>query len=265
MFSLRSLRIFGIAIIVILGTISSCIAQEGRAGITPSQKEQLKNLAVETKSKTTSERSNLRRARIELFQVYKSYNIDEQKAKAALAKISSAQAALLDIHLQNQIELRRILNEDQFNLFRKRMERFRDHNSRAMSQLDSNLDKLPDRQMLKNAGVNREQLRKAAAILTPKQVRIKVIEKLRRSSMQIMGLYRKYNLDTQTAKKLIQDIHDNQSELADLNHKKQQALRNVLTESQFIKVRNQIEKKMREGIPTGGSRKIGSGWDKSVV
>lgn len=255
MFSLRSLRILGIAIIVILGTISSCIAQERKAGITPTQKEQLKNLAMETKNKTTSKRGDLRRARTELFQIYKNYNLNEQKAKAVIAKISSAQAVLLDIHLQNQIELRRILNEDQFNLFRKRMERFRNHSAGVISQLDTNLDKLPDRPMLENAGVSREQLRKSAAILNPKHNRLRIEEKLRRSTMQMMGLYWSYDLDTQAAKKLIQDIHDSQSELADLNHKKQQALRNLLTESQFIKVRDQIEKKMREGVRIRGSRR----------
>lgn len=249
-FLLRSLKILGLVLIILFGAISICIAQESRPGITPLQKEQLKDLAAEAKRKAMRERNDLRRARMDLFQIYKSYDMDERKAKAALAVINNAQLNLLNLHLQNQIELRQILNEQQFKVFKKRMTKFRNHSMGVMPpRAEQLLENLPDREMLKSAGISREQLRKSSMTLNPKREKIKVIEKLRRDSIKMMELYSNYDLDTQTARKLIQSIHDSQSDLSELNHKKQQNLRSLLTESQFVQVRDKIEKKMREKLP----------------
>lgn len=241
--------------VLMVGMAMSPMAQAQRERLSREQKQHLKTLAMETRSRTETERENLRRARMELFNVYQGYSLDERKAKAAQNRISTAQLDLLNSHLDNQIRLRAVLSREQFLDFRRLIER---HRGRGMGGLgppeDAGVDRLPDRQMLENLGLRPDQRKRAAALGDPMRDRAKLIEALRRASKQMIDIYGEYDLDKAAAKKLIEQIHRGQGELAALTHKEQQALRSVLTPTQFAQLKDLTARRIRQHRPAGRRR-----------
>ncbi len=217
----------------------------GDIGISPDQKDQLKTLATSMRQKSMHERAELMRARRDLFEAYRSYDLDEKKVKSALDRIASSQLDLLNMHLENQIALRRILNSSQFQRFQSHVGR---HPSGSfMGEVGPEnilLERLSDRDALENLGLNSDQVRRLRDTLQWPQRR-KVMEKLRRDSRDMLELYSQYDLDVSAAKKLISSIHDSQTELLALNRKSQEAIRSILTPAQFQNLQDQIEKRMR--------------------
>jgi Spy/CpxP family protein refolding chaperone len=184
------------------------------------------------------------RAHRDLFRAYGNYNLDEHAAKAAIGKASKAQLDLLNIHLGNQLGLRRILSSDQFADFWSRV------NKRAgkvgMGLLgphdDALWDEIPSRELVDLVGLTPDQTKR---IKQPGlgQQRKKVVDRLRRDSRQLIDLYTNYSLDAGAARKLIDSIHASQRDLANLSHKRQQNLRSVLSESQFGRLMDEIAKR----------------------
>jgi len=223
----------------------SCALAEP-VGVTPAQKDQLKALALETREKTMRVRDELRRARQELFQVYRVYELDERKARAAIDRISKSQLALLNLHLDNQLDLRRVLTEAQFTGFCQRMSRRFGHGEAGMLHFgdEGPLDRLPDKDLLQAVGATPEQGGRLVRLGGLRE-KGRVIEKLRRDSRQMIDLYSRYDLDTPAARKLIDSIHQGQSDLAAANHKAQQALRSVLTQQQFDRLQEETAKRIK--------------------
>ena len=239
-------RWVGIWVLVMVALSAACAA-DSELAISESQKDQLKALASNTRDRTGRERDALRRARGELLQAYSNYDLDEHKARAARDKVSAAQLNLLNIHLDNEIALRDILTSDQFQAFRNLMKRrMRDPQMLVLSPPeDAILDKLPDKQMLDLLGIPAEQRKR----LEPASGNIKAIQGLRDSSKQLLDLYAAFDLDSAAARKLIGSIHRRQAYLLMLQHYRQKAIRQILSESQFQTLRQEIAKRIAEHQP----------------
>ncbi len=244
MHEMKTVKTWLIAVAVLLALIAGGTAQA--QNVTPQQREKLKALALETGRKTQRERDELRRARTELLLAYGNYDLDERKTKAARDRLQKAQLNLLNIYLQNQAEIREVLSSEQFAQFRRIMERTHNPNAAVLPPPEDQLaDRIPDKAMLDSLGLSAEQRKRSAQIIGPTPQKTKVIEKLRRDSKQIMDVYSDYRLDTAAARKLISSIHNSQVELLELNHKKQQAMRSILTRSQFNQLQEQIAERMK--------------------
>lgn len=234
-----------ISILASLFLIVGASAAAGANGVSDSQKDQLKNLATNTRQRTIRERESMRRARHDLLQVYSRYTIDERKAKIAEGQIGASQLNLLNIHLDNETALRNLLTADQFKQFRSMMKR-QMGNARPLviaPPEEDILDKLPDKQMLDSLGVSEANQKR----LQPSNARL--ITDLRGSSRQLLERYAEYSLDTANCKKLISNIHAKQVELLNFQHRRQHAIRQVLTPDQFQQLQREIAKSVSKRDP----------------
>lgn len=232
------------AALAAIGALSSVSLAESRIGISDSQKNQLKALASNTRDRTGRERDAMRRARRDLFDVYSNYSIDERRAKVARNKVSAAQLCLLNIHLDNEIALRSILNADQFQKFKDMMKKRLHHPEMLILSPpeDAAFDRLPSRNMLTAMGVGKDDQKKLR--LSPKS--LKAIRNLGRDSNQLLDLYSKYTLDADAARKIIDRIHDEQTSLLTAQHRRQQVMRDVLSQYQFQMLSNEALKQIPE-------------------
>ena len=227
---------------VVLGAMSgSCFAHPAE-GVSSGQRDRLKALGAQTKDRAERVRDEMKRARMDLFQVYQSYNLDERKAKAAMERVSKAQLNLLNMHLDDEVALRGVLGESQFSQFAERM-------GKRMGEFHPHGDAFgehpPDADMLRGLGLSPDQAKRLKKAVGPGREMIQVIEKLRRDSKQLFDLYAQYNLDTAAAKRLIAGIHDSQQQLSDLHHKAEIATRQTLSEDQFNQLRDLRAEQMR--------------------
>ncbi len=215
--------------------------------VAPKQKEQLKSLALQTRRDSEAARAGIRRARIALVAAYSNYKLNERTVRLACSTIDVAQRSLLSTHLDNQIGIRRILNPDQFRRFLEMTRKGREPNIDVMPPPeDALMDRLPDRQMLSGLGMTSEQSKRAPQLIGPSAEKKKVIDKLRRDSKRMLDLYSDYNLDVAAARRLIDAIHASQTQLSEINHRKQQLIRSVLTESQFQQLQDEIVRRIKE-------------------
>ena len=230
--------------------LATCVAGPR---IPQEKKEQLKALVANTRDRTDRERDLLRHARRDLLQAYADYNLDERKTKIARDKISAAQLNLLNIHLDNEIALRGILTSDQFQTFRELMrKRMRGPEVLVLAPPeDAVLDRLPDKQMLDALGVHPREKKR----LKPQPAVIKAIQDMRRNSKQMLELYASYDLDSVTARKLIDSIHEKQISLLTLQHQRQQVIREALTQDQFQQLQQEIAKRLAQRGQRRGMRR----------
>ncbi|MGI6296129.1 MAG: Spy/CpxP family protein refolding chaperone [Armatimonadota bacterium] len=234
--SVRYITILFVALV--MAGVSSPVWSEGSLNLSADSKDQLKTLAANTRKRTMREREAMRRARYDLLQVYSNYTIDERKAKSAQDKISAAQLNLLNIHLDNEIALRSVLNAEQFHQFRKMLSRHIGDGRMlvVVSPEEDILDKLPDKPMLDALGVPVQKQRD----LRPSNP--KLISDLKELSRQAMVLYGNYSLNEANCRKLIGSIHGKQKDLISLQHHRQQTIRQVLNEDQFQKLQRELAK-----------------------
>lgn len=232
--------------ILMAAFILSAPCYAAQAGIPPVRQNKLKAIAEQTRQKTEHARHQLLRARMELFEVYSRYDLDERRARAVLDRISRAQMNLLELHLEHQAELRRVLDEDEFASLWKMMSRKMGRPEAAVlpPPEEAVMDRLPDGEMIDRLELSPDQRRRLEPIVRPDPERLRLVDRLKHASRQIIELYSRYRLDTAAAKKLIGDMHRCQVELADLGHRKQQTLRTALNEAQFERLREEIVKRM---------------------
>ena len=226
---------------------SSAFADGALNRLTPHQKDQLKALATDTRAKTRHERENLRHARKDLWQAYSSFNLDEHKVKSTQTRIAASQLNLLNLHLENEIALRGVLTQDQFQSFRRNMaKRMRGREKLTAPPQVAAIDKLLNKDVLNSIGLNKDQARRIMQKMKPTPEKIKVFESLRRNSKQLLDLYSTYTLDPVSAKKLISSIHENQTTLVHFQNSRQKFLRTMLTQDQFEKLTQEIKKNTDE-------------------
>lgn len=233
----RSLMLCILALVAVVPALAQ------RVGINDDQRVQLKQLVTQTRRRSEAERETIRRARLDLMAAYGEYKLDERKARAALDKIGPAQLNLLKIHLDNQIRLRAILSQAQFERF---AEMVHGKGRPGMGELSIHegafFEGGPDRQILMELGLSPEQIRSAREQLAPNP---RAFRRLQRDSQKMGELCADYDLDEQAARKLIDSIHQSQLELAETSHKRQQALRSILTEEQFGRYQGLLAQRIR--------------------
>ncbi|MHB9035705.1 MAG: hypothetical protein ACYC64_03500 [Armatimonadota bacterium] len=248
----HALKIWILTIVLALGIVASLASAAFCAGVGQDQKERLKDFAMETRRKAQGERESLMRARMELLRLYSDYNLNERKANAVIDQIDQAQLRLLNIHFENQIGVRRILNPSQFAQFREMLgERMRDPEMGFMRPMrDDAIDEFVDKTMREDLNLSADQKRRVGGQMNQLvQKRVNIIQKLQRDARQMAGMYASYDLDEAAGRKLIGSIHENQSDLLNLNFRKQQIIRSVLTEPQFNALVARIRTKMNEDRP----------------
>ncbi len=238
-----------ICFVVLAAIAIAGAAGAGEMGISPEKREQMKSLAMDMRRSSVRQREELMRARWALFQVYRDYDLDDRKAAAAQERVARSQRDLLIAHLNHQLAIRRILNRDEFD-------RFWSHISAkgggpmlgGQWHEEGSLDRLLDKVPLDRLGLSPEGIRTIKNDqLWPR--RRKAMESLKRDTRKLIELYSDYDLDAGAARKLIDSIHDSQQELAALSHKRQQALRSVLTSGQFERLSAELGKRMQERRP----------------
>ncbi len=259
---MRLIRTIATAV-VLAALIASTCAWAGPADVSPAQRDELKGLASDTREKAHRVRDELVQARTELFQAYRMYDLDERRVKAAIERVGKSQLALLDLHLDNQIAIRRILNESQFNEFCRRMKRSGGHAGGLFSPHEERLiDRLPDKEMLQAIGATPDQSRRIWRDASDPERRA-LAERLMRNSKQMIELYSRYELDVAAARKLLDTIHQSQMDLAGLNRRNQQTLRSVLTEQQFDRLQEEISKRIKQHEHKRPTRRFGGSRDGS--
>ncbi|GBC94941.1 hypothetical protein HRbin16_00726 [bacterium HR16] len=85
-----------------------------RLNLTPQQRTRLTNLMNETEEKLRQLLTKLHEQRMQLMQLYQQYQFDEREAQRLIRSINQVQADLLRVHHENQKQLRRILDKEQF-------------------------------------------------------------------------------------------------------------------------------------------------------
>lgn len=227
-------------------TCPACVA-DGKPELSDNQMDQLKSLATNTRYRIGRERDALKRARMELLKVYYAYNLNENGVNVGNKKVSDAQLSLLNVHLDNEIAMRNILTESQFQHFRLMMKRrMRNPQTHVLAPPEEAIfDRLPDKQMLDSIAISAEQRKRLNSTLHNTDA----INSLRTSSKQLLDLYSNYNFDTAAARKLINGIHSKQIDLLRLQHKRQQQIRTILSEKQFKLLQQEIAKKLSEHRP----------------
>lgn len=234
------------AICVVLAALIASSAAADRPGLSQDERDKLKSIIMQTRDKAQRERNVIRRARQKLFETYTSYDLNERDIKSALNDISQSQLRLLQLHMDSQIAIRKVLSRDEFQQIRDNLKRKHEPGTFLIPRDEALLDKFPDSDTIARMNLPPAQRRRLASAVAPSPERQKVVDKLRKDSKQLMEEFSQYDLDTGAARKLIANIHDSQVDLAALNHKKQQAIRRILNENQFQQLRTELMNKLHE-------------------
>ena len=227
---------------ILLALLPVLLLSVSAAGMSDARRQQLKSLAMETRRKSEAERDVIRRARMDLNAAYADYRLDEGKVKVALDRIWPAQKRLLEVHLDNQVQLRQIMNEQQFQRFSEMTRRTKSGHHEFPGSEDGMWDRWPDKEMLASLGLSENQIRQ---IRRPEWRRDGTIGKLRRDSEKILELYSSYNPDVAAARKLIDSIHQAQIDHSEQHHKRQQSLRSILTQEQWQRLQGMLDERSR--------------------
>ena len=204
--------------------------------VTAQQKNQLRKLAMNAGRNIQAQRRVLRQSRRDLFRLYMNYRLDEHRIRTDLDKIHVSQVRLLNIHLESQIALRRILTQNQFSVFIGAVEKRHQRHPRAVGKGAFAANLFTDR-AINSAGLNPAQRKRMLLLARQMNRRRLIVGRLRQSVDQMIGLYSRYKLDIPAAKKLINKIHLLQLRLSEMNHKRQSELRSIVTEAQFQRLK----------------------------
>ena len=181
-----------------LGSVLS--AQEMK----PQQRQRLKNIGSRTNLKTQESRVKIMRLREELATLYKSDKIDEPKARQIINNIANTQLQLLNTNLENQIQLRTVLSEEQF--------------MRLANKIGKNIEGVKERPESKFQEKNNFRGKQNNIILQLRAKRQDIMKSLKQDSNQLIDVYSKYQLDKDKAKDIINKIHNSQVSLLKLEH-----------------------------------------------
>lgn len=94
-------------------------------GLSPEQLKRVEALHRQFGARTRALEQTLSERKRSLEALYKQFDFDKGQAKQTNKEINSIQRDLLNEHLNLQIELRKILTQDQFDRLREGMERRR--------------------------------------------------------------------------------------------------------------------------------------------
>jgi len=232
-----------------------CANAFAQLGISPAQKEKLRDLMETARRDSMASRIKLMEKHRQLSRIYAEYNLNIPAAKALNREINEIQLRLLNINLDSQIGIRRILNRDQFEKFGKMMHHPKPRrglggvieDGRHFNINPKELDPLgltdPQRQSLKRLWNKKGDSPLAAG------------RKIREKSEELEALYGGYDLDSRRASSLIREVNAAQMELLESRLQLQADLRQILTEDQFNQMKESFAEKMKNSFgKPGGNR-----------
>ena len=195
--------------------------------LTQAQRTKLKKMAMETKAESERLRRVSHRIRKTLDTYYDSYNIDEAAIKASINKLSQTQQLLLNIHLKVQKLIRKVVTKEQFQAFSSKF------NGNPHKKHGPRFLMTPELDILRGMRLSAKQMRKAQTLLKLDSKAKTSMDQMFIASNILRNVYIKYDLDENSAKKLINTIHSSQDIITNIIHKKQVLLRTILTKEQF--------------------------------
>jgi len=138
-----SWRVGGLVLLVIILLQPSRLAaqhpldegQQKQIGINSQQQKQLEDVFSKAGPKRRAIQARMHELYDELHQLYDTFTLDQKKAKALREQILEQQRQMMDLFAANEMQLRLILNPDQFQRLKallksEREQRQRDHNRR---------------------------------------------------------------------------------------------------------------------------------------
>ena len=235
---------FVVALAVLLAVTGSAV---WALDLSADQKQKMKAIGMSARATIESQRKTLRSARMDLVDAYKVYKLDDHKAQDAMSRIGAAQKALLESQLDDQTKIRQVLSAEQFADFQKMISSRMRHPGVAIEPPfeEKALEEELAGAMPAASKLSPEQTKAADRITRVGQRRQEAMGRMRESSQQLADLYSKFDLDPKAARKLIDAIHHDQMALMWMAHRRQQAIRAVLTEDQFNALGQAIEQRLK--------------------
>lgn len=237
---LKSIRLllvcFTVGVLVTAATVYA-----GEMNLSSQQRDQLKNLGENLKKETSDLRMKLRVSRESLADIYSNYKLDEKKARVQIAKINDTQYKLLVAGLDDQVEIRKILSEEQFAEFVKMQKdrSRRHHGSHGSHGSMIGRDKMQDiSRALEKSDITPAQRQKLRQM--DKGSTADSYKNMRTAVAEVEQIYSGYQLNQNSAKAALKRVNQAQKSLMLANLDKQKQLRKVLTAEQFSAARKQI-------------------------
>jgi len=225
--------------------------------LTPEQKSRLQDLVRETKSETASVRRALFEKRRSLVNIYADWRLDEKKARENIKAIGDLQRRLLELNLENQLGLRRILDREQFESFRG-----------AIRERDGRWGRRPSEWAehtapgdLSPRGFERlrlapDQLDRVRRLFRAERSDSDApLRRLQRDTETVRRLYLDYSLDEKKLRDLLDRINQTQREVMENSLNRQIEIRKILSEDQFNALMAEVRRGMQNRYGHGPRRR----------
>jgi|GEM_PF-3202852 len=216
----------GISVFLLLTAATCAFAQIDT--LTLEQRVKLKQFVQEYRQNSMQLRQKLHSARKELANHYEQVQIDENSTQAAIEALSKAQLSLLALHLHNQLTIRQILTEQQFNSTVGRFSKNRPHRPHM-----PDMDDYPDKSVLDSLGLTPEQQKQLKGLSVLESRRLAETKLMNDETKKLMQSYSEYRLKESEAQRLISSIHKHQYNLTQISHKTFKLLHSVLNKEQI--------------------------------
>lgn len=223
--------VFLIVLFYFVLMLFSLPAHGDNVSLSGDQKDKLKQIAQDYVKKSVQLKMKTYTARAEMYAEYSSYNMDTKKADKAVKDLNEAQKAILMLHLQNQVDIRKVMDEQQFLAMTRMFP-----NPEHKSQPEYGMRELLNKSMIDMLNLTQKQQKSLGELWKLDDMANGYAVNIAGSTDSLMSLYRVYKLNTKIAKYYINEIHKNQRNLAKVNRNKMVLLQKILTKEQFNKL-----------------------------
>jgi Spy/CpxP family protein refolding chaperone len=224
-----------------------------KLNLTPAQREALKKYIGASRAKMTDARNDLRSARMDFFRQMRQYRVDDSKVQDTVRRIGVSQRRLLQVVLENQLGLRRILTRTQFVQLgdaiksRRAQEKREEHGGPGMWQ-GFGASNVGD---INRLGLTDDQKKRIGRLFDSSSTATKAAATRLQTEMRTMrGLYLSYDLDRKRVNAQMDRVADAERGFLRQTINRQVELRKILTEDQF----ETLAKTMRPPGPKPGDR-----------
>ncbi|MFQ3548819.1 MAG: hypothetical protein SNJ70_03600 [Armatimonadota bacterium] len=230
------MKVCKIILILILNLIFICSSQ--LHAINENKKRELMNLGRKSHQSSMYYRNIIRQSRIALNNIFNQYKLDESRARIEINRLNKAQYDLLNLHHDNQIEIRELLTESEFN----EIQNMRNRGIRPVPpsdrQLESMMPLMFSPSIINQLNLTKDQKNKLSSITRMNDERSRLLRTLRTESERIFIAYSKYDINKYSLKSQINSINNIQKKLSENTLSIEKEIRKVLNESQFNKFKS---------------------------
>lgn len=244
--------IFAAAVMLLLIASLPVTAQKkddwpaAKLNLSAEQRDALRKHMASSREKMQDARENLTAARMDFFQQLKRYKIDDRRLQESIRKINVMQRRLMQITLENQLGLRRVLTADQFQQLGQAVQARKERKRGMEGGMWGGFGpKGPDIDAL---GLSDDQKKRIQKLFDSSKARIQPLAtKLHTEMGNLRSLYLTYDLDKKRANTEMDRVSDAEMALLKEVVARQQDLRKILTEDQF----NTLARAIRPPEPRG--------------